>query len=294
MAASDCVVFPRLQPISELPPIITGNSPYDGGNLLLSSEDRRKLLSAHPESSRFIRRVFGSNDFLNGRERWCLWIEDKDLDQARSIPEVNSRIERTAAFRREGGAVARGIANRPHQFRYTHCAMKSAIIIPRVSSERRKYIPIGFLKPDTVILDSAQALYDADPWILSVISSHIHTVWVRTLAGRLKSDFRYSSALCYNTFPFPEISDAQKAALEETVFRVIEEREANSEKTMSEMYDPDKMPRGLASAHHEMDLAIEHCYRSKPFKSDMQRLNYLLTRYEEMLQIENLPEAMDA
>ena len=160
--------------------------------------------------------------------------------------------------------------------------VNNSIIIPRVSSERRKYIPCGFLDSATIILDSAQAIYDAPSWIFGVVTSRMHMVWVRAVAGRLKTDYRYSAELCYNTFPFPDINDEQKRVIGIHVNNILEEREKCSDKTIAELYDPDKMPEGLRRAHHDLDLVIESCYRGKPFESDEKRLEYLFKMYEIM------------
>ncbi|MEA3547699.1 MAG: type IIL restriction-modification enzyme MmeI [Thermodesulfobacteriota bacterium] len=283
---SNCIVKQSLKPISGFPRMLTGNSPYDGGNLLLSTAEKESLERAYPESRDLIRKVCGAADFLNGKDRWCLWIEDRQADKAISISEIAGRIEKTKIFRENGGEVAKGLIDRPHQFRYTHAANKSLIVIPRVSSMRRDYIPFGFLDNKHIVSDSAQAIYDPPPHIFAIISSRIHMTWVRAVAGRLKTDYRYSSALCYNTFPFPEISEKQKDTLEEHVFNILDERELHSEKTMAQLYDPDKMPDGLRQAHHEMDMAVEKCYRSRPFNSDEERLEYLFKLYEEMVAAE--------
>ena len=262
--------------------MITGNSPYENGNLTLSKEDKDELLNAYPQSNQLIKKLSGANEFLSGLERWCLWISNKQLDLALSIPPIRKRIENTKIFRESGGEVARGIANRPHQFRYTHSAKESLIIVPIVSSERREYIPIGFLPNDTIVLSSAAVLYDPEPYIFAIISSKIHMLWVRLTAGRLENRLRYLSALCYNTFPFPNISQKQKEDITELVFAILDEREKHSQKTLAQLYDPDKMPEGLRKAHHALDIAIEKCYRTKPFESDEERLEYLFKMYEEM------------
>lgn len=285
-AGPNTIVYQRLQPLSNMPTIITGNSPYDGGNLILSEADKLHLLKEYPKSAKFIKRLYGSQDFLNGKSRWCIWITDKCLQEATSIELINTRITKTKNFRRCGGDVARSIANRPHQFRYTYTAIKNLIIIPRVSSQRRKYIPFGFLDADCIISDSAQTIYDPQPFVFGVISSRIHMHWVRNTAGRLKDDFRYSSALSYNTFPFPPISTQRKEEITQCTFRILAEREKHPEKTLAQLYDPDKMPDGLREAHHLNDLAIERCYRSKPFESDEERLEYLFKLYEKMIEEE--------
>jgi hypothetical protein len=141
---------------------------------------------------------------------------------------------------------------------------------------------MGFLSPESIITNASQAIYDPEPWIFAVISSMMHMLWVRAVGGRLETRIRYSSALCYNTFPFPDISNRKKEELTGYVYRILEERERFPEKTLAELYDPDKMPDGLREAHHQNDLAVERCYRSKPFTSDSERLEYLFKLYEKM------------
>ena len=135
-------------------------------------------------------------------------------------------------------------------------------------------------------MDSAQAIYDPQPWVFAVIASRMHTAWVRVVAGRLKTDLRYSSALCYNTFPFPRLSDKQRDQLEECVFKVIDEREKQSEKTLAKLYNPEKMPKGLWEAHAELDEVVEQAYRKLPFRSDEERVEYLFSRYEKLISLE--------
>ncbi len=282
----DRVVAKSLNPISALPPIITGNSPYENGNLMLSRTEMEDIVNVYPSAKILFKRLNGADEFLNSIERYCLWIKDDLLKLALSVPPVADRIAKTKKFRLTGGEVARGIANRPHQFRYTYSANESQIVIPIHSSERREYIPMGFLPKDYIIISSAAAIYDCETYVFGVISSKMHMVWVKITAGRLENRLRYLSALCYNTFPFPEISAYQKQSINLAVFRLLEERERNSEKTIAQLYDPDKMPQGLREAHHELDIAIERCYRSKPFLSDEERLEYLFNLYEQMIESE--------
>jgi hypothetical protein len=175
------------------------------------------------------------------------------------------------------------LAKRAHQFREVNETKTTTIIIPSVSSENRDYIPIGFIKNDIIISNLAFAIYNTEPWLFGLISSKIHLVWVRTVGGRLETRIRYSSALCYNTFPFPPISSSQKKELEKHVYNIIAEREKYPEKTLAQLYDPDIMPADLREAHHQNDLAVERCYRSKPFTSDEERLEYLFKLYEQMI-----------
>lgn len=200
------------------------------------------------------------------------------------IPFVKKRVslvEKTRLASPDKGA--NKLANRSHQFREINETTKQSIVIPSVSSERRDYIPIGFIGPDTIITNLAFAIYDPEIYIMAIITSRMHMTWMRIVAGRLKTDYRYSSTLVYNTFPFPSISKQKKEELTQSVFRILEEREKHPEKTMAHLYDPDKMPEGLREAHHQNDLAVEHCYRSKPFESDEERLTHLFKLYEKMI-----------
>jgi len=276
------IVEKRQTPLSNLPKISTGNIPYDGGNLILTSEEAKSLLLNYPQSREFIKELSGSVEFIRGITRYCLWIEDNQVVLARSIAPIQARIEAVKKSREQAGKIAKNYAHVPHKFYMTNRAKESQIIIPRVSSVRRKYIPMGFLKSDVIISDSAQAIYDPETWVFAVITSYMHMVWVKAIGGKLKSDYRYSAVICYNTFPVPDLSSQQKATLTTHVLNVLEEREAHSEKTMAELYDPEKMPKSLRDAHAGLDEAVERCYRIKPFTSDEERLEYLFKLYEEM------------
>lgn len=280
--ASDIVVKKSLKPQNGLPPMGNGNPPREGGLLILSLEEKNELIANSPNASKFIRKLSGSNEFINGIERWCIWIADNQIEEATSIPFIKDRIEKVREFRLAGGIIARNCAGIPHRFYMNNMPDKSQIIIPIVSSERRKYIPTGFLTPDVVVVNSANTIFDAEPYVFAIVNSRIHMVWVRAVAGRLETRIRYSPALCYNTFPFPDISQTQKLTLEDHVFSILDEREKYSEMTMADLYDPNKMPTGLYRVHEEMDLAVENCCRTSPFNDDEERLEYLFKLYEDM------------
>lgn len=280
---NNIIVPSRSKRLSNIPLMSYGCKFTDGGNLILSSDEKNSLLQSSPNALKFIKKLVGSQELIKGQERWCLFIEDKDLEEAKSIPFINERLNKVIEMRKSSKAqstVKR--ANIPHKYESISYNHSISIVIPRVSSERRKYIPIGYVDEDTVVLDSAQAIYNAEPWIFGVLNSFIHNLWMRTVGGKLKLDYRYSSVLCYNTFPFPNISQKQKDEITELVFIILDEREKHSQKTLAQLYDPDKMPEGLKKAHHNLDIAIEQCYRSKPFESDEERLEYLFKMYEEM------------
>ncbi len=269
--------------LNNLPAMSYGN--YTGGcpDLMLSQDEMNDLITKDIRTKEFIRPLNGSKEFINNIPRYCLWIMDNKLENAKQIPLIVQRINKVKATRLEADDVCiQKLANRPHQFRDLKEPISHSIIMPVVSSERREYIPCGFLDKNYILTNSAQAIYDAPSWVFGVVTSRMHMVWVRAVAGRLKTDYRYSAELCYNTFPFPDIKDKQKKIIEMHVNNILAEREKYSDKTMAELYDPDKMPQGLREAHHSLDLAIEKCYRQAPFESDEKRLEHLFKRYEIM------------
>lgn len=273
------IVSQSLSAISQLPPIITGNSPYDGGNLILTSVERAELISRNPEAAPLVRRVFGSLDYINGHQRFCLWITDPLLHLAESINEVSKRISGVRESRKNGGDVARGLLKTPHRFRYVHTAKRSLILVPRVSSDNRDYIPCGFLDADSIVSDSAQAIYDPELWVFAVLMSKIHMSWVRTVSGKLKSDIRYSSALCYNTFPVPSLTEKNKYDLTRSAEEILLVREAHFPATMADLYDSENMPDDLRAAHEHNDETLERIYIGRRFRNDTERLEKLFDLY---------------
>ncbi len=284
-ASSTIFVKRKSEPLTVIfPQMVIGSMARDGGNLILTAEEKTLFLNKYPQSRNLIRKLFGSLEFIQGSERWCFWIADDQLELANSIPELKERIKKVYEFRIESTAkTTNAYASIPHKFAQRCSIESNAIIVPSTSSENREYVPIGFLDSGTVITNSANAIYDAKPFIFGIVSSKMHNVWVRSVGGQLETRIRYSTEICYNTFPFPPISDSQKQELERNVYSILEEREHHPEKTIAQLYDPDKMPDGLREAHHQLDLAVERCYRSKPFANDEERLEYLFKLYERMI-----------
>ncbi|TAG30053.1 MAG: class I SAM-dependent DNA methyltransferase [Sphingobacteriia bacterium] len=281
---ANIVIAERMLPISKFPKMNFGNMPNDGGGLILTEEEKDKLLSENLKAKKFVRLLLGSAEYIRGDKRYCLWIEDEDLKESTQIPFIQKRIEITKKHRinsKDNGT--NELAKRSHQFRDRNVAKVSQLIIPRVSSERRDYIPCGYPSNDIIASDSTLVIYDAEPYLFAVVNSKMHMIWVNAVGGKLKTDYRYSAKLCYNTFPFPEITLKQKENLNLYVFAILDERAKHPEKTMAQLYDPDKMPKGLRKAHEELDRAIEQCYRLQPFTSDTERLEYLFKKYEEMI-----------
>jgi len=261
-----------------------GSMARDGGHLILSPDEKDKLLELDSEIKNIIRPLFGSLEFIQGKERFCLWIEDEQRAFAESFDEIKTRIENVYKFREESKAkTTNGYATIPHKFAQRCYKDANPIIVPSTSSERREYIPIGYLNKGSVVTNSANVIYEAEPSLFGVLTSKMHNVWVKSVGGQLESRIRYSTEMVYNTFPFPNISSQRKNEITQSTFRILEEREKHSDKTMAELYDPDKMPEGLREAHRQNDIIIEKCYRSTPFNNDEERLEYLFKLYEKMI-----------
>lgn len=287
IARNNIFIQKERKPLMSVPIMMAGNYTGHAQQLMLTEDEKNRLVSKHPKIQTLLRKVIGSNELIKGITRWCLWISDENKELAESFPEVRERIELVKVARQESkDTEANKLVARPHQFRDIRETTSQSIVVPTVSSERRKYLPIIFIDKETIVTNKAMVLYDSEPYIFSLLASKIHMTWIRVIGGRMREDISYSSVLCYNTFPFPKINEAQKATLEDHVFKLLDEREKHPEKTMAELYDPDKMPEGLRQAHHEMDLVVEQCYRKKPFSSDEERLEYLFKLYEEMIQAE--------
>lgn len=281
--SSNIIIYGRNKPLSTFPNMKKGNMPNDGGGLILSEKEKIELLAQSPQSHKFIKILLGSSEFIRGNKRYCLWINDDQLAEAIQIPEISKRLSKVKAHRlKSSDEGANKLVSRPHQFRDRHIAKDNMLVIPSVSSEKRNYIPCGYLDSSTIISNLALAIYDSEPHMFAIINSRMHMVWVRAVGGKMKTDYRYSKDICYNTFPFPDITLKQKENLNLYVFAILDERAKYPEKTMAQLYDPHKMPKGLKQAHEELDRAVEQCYRLQPFTSDTERLEYLFKLYEEM------------
>lgn len=286
LAASENVIVTKTYSVPKgLPKAEFGCMPYDNGHLLMTEQQKATLLAVYPQAEKFVKPIIGSQEFLNDIHRYCLWIDDAMREEAEKIPPVKARIDATYNFRLNESKDGASLAERPHQFREHYIIndnSKNKVIIPRVSSERREYIPIGYVDKDTIISDSAFAVYDAEKWLFALLTSKMHNLWVRAVGGRLKTDIRYSATLCYNTFPFPKLTEAQKKELSILADNIITVREENYFLTLGEMYNPETMPEDLRKAHHQLDLAVERIYRPEPFASDEERLAHLFKLYAKM------------
>lgn len=286
LAASDNVIVSKTYTLPKgLPKAEFGCMPYDNGHLLLSGPEKESLLENYPEAERFIKPIMGSQEFLNDTHRYCFWIDDDKRDDAEKIAPIKERIALTEHFRLNESKDGASLAERPHQFREHYVITddsKDKVIIPRVSSERRRYIPIGYLDKNVVISDSAFAIYDAEKWLFALLTSKMHNIWVRAVGGSLETRIRYSATLCYNTFPFPKLTMVEKEELERLAQNVLNIRDENFDMTLGEMYNPETMPEELCEAHHQLDLAVERIYRPETFTSDEERLEHLFKLYAKM------------
>lgn len=269
-------------PISKmLPKMSKGNMPY-GRGLLLDPKEKRELLNQYPAAKPFLKRVVGSQEFIHGEERWCLWITDEQLSAAELIPPIKERIESVRIARLGGDKSAQKLAARAHQFRETNMPENYTLVIPSVSSENRVYMQIGYVSKNIVVTNLAFAIYDAEPWVFGLISSKMHNLWIRTVCGGLETRLRYSNVLGYNTFPVPTLSEEQKQNISEAALGVLVEHENNSELSMMEMYNPDTMPEGLKYAHKILDEVVEECYKPEGFISDQERLDEMFVLYRSL------------
>ena len=282
-AAPDVIVTKASKPLTDVADMSFGNKPVDGGNLLLSADEVTALSLSDEQRARFIRRIYGSAEFIRGQERYVLWIEDLYLDEALAIPTLRQRVEGVRAMRLASrDKSANDMAKRAHQMREMNIGKSHAIVVPRVSSENRPYLPVGILPPNSIISDSAFALYDAPLWNMALLASRVHLVWIGTVCGKLKTDFRYSNTLGWNTFPVPRLTEKNKADLTRCAEDILLAREAHFPATIADLYDPEKMPADLRAAHDRNDEVLERIYIGRRFRNDTERLEKLFDLYTRM------------
>ena len=264
-----------------LPQMNFGNMPADGGKLILSDEEKKELIEKEPNAEKFIKPLIGAEDFINGKHRWCIWLYNEDAKEYLSIYQFAKRIEELKAIRKQSSRPQ--LAAVPHLFaQITQPMGVPFILIPSTSSENRQYIPMGYLEDGNISANSCMVIGSKDMSLFGFLTSHIHMIWVDTVGGKLETRYRYSAQLCYNTFPFPKISPEKKQEIETAAENVLITREYYPEKTLAELYDPDKMPQDLREAHEKLDDIVESCYPGYPFASDEARLECLFKLYEKM------------
>ena len=247
----------------------------------MSDEEKEYLVKQDARMGDYCLPLIGADDFINGKRRWCLWLYDRNETSYLQIPEIVKRIEQVREIREKSSRPQ--LATIPHLFaQITQPLGISFVIIPRVSSENRQYIPIGYLDKGNIASDSCMVIGTSDMSLFGILTSAMHMVWVKTVGGRLETRYRYSAQLCYNTFPFPSISEAKKQEIAEAAEEVLITREFHIGKTLAELYDPDQMPQDLREAHERLDDIVESCYPGYPFANDEARLECLFKLYEQM------------
>jgi len=272
-------------PIGEQSAMLFGNMPRDGGNLLLDSDTAAKISAVDTAARPFIKRLCGSEDLINGKLRYCLWIKDSQVDSAKRSDFIAQRLKLVAENRsRSDAASTREFSKRPHRFvQIAGVAEKNVIIVPKVSSESRLYLPVGFATAETIVSDLAFALYDAPLWNLALIASRLHLVWIATVSGRFRTGWRYSNTLGWNTFPVPNLTEQNKVDLTACAQEILLAREAHFPSTIADLYGPDAMPDDLRRAHEKNDETLERIYIGRKFKNDTERLEKLFEIYSKMI-----------
>ncbi|MDY6112372.1 MAG: DNA methyltransferase, partial [Ellagibacter isourolithinifaciens] len=259
--APSVLVWNRSRPICDVPAMGIGNKPIDGGNYIFKADERDDFLAKEPGAAKFMHPFLGSREFINGDPRYILYLADATEDELMELPMCRERIEAVRRFRlSSSSAPTRRLAERPRNYHVENMPKGDCIIIPRHSAERREYIPMGFLPADSLCGDSALMIPNAALYHYGVLQSRFHNAWMRTVCGRLKSDYRYSAGVVYNNFVWPDPTESQRAEIEARAQAVLDARDAHPGKSLADLYDPDKMPADLLAAHHALDAAVEAAY----------------------------------
>ena len=279
--APDILLPNRSKPICAVPEIGIGNKPIDGGHYLFSDEEKDAFIAKEAAAAKWFRRWLGADEFINGWQRWCLWLGDCPPAELRKMPEAMKRVQAVKAVRLASkSAPTRKLADTPTHFHVENMPKTEYLVIPEVSSERRFFIPIGFESPETLCSNLVKISDGASKYDFGVITSTMHMAWVRTVCGRLKSDYRYSVGIVYNNFPWPDASEKQRAAIEKAAQAVLDARASFADSTLADLYDPLTMPPALLKAHQQLDKAVDAAYGRKAFASEAERIAFLFQRYQ--------------
>lgn len=279
----DTIVAGSRKVLSALSPMTNGSMPNDSGGLLFSTDEYRELIKKRPNASKFCRKFLGSNDSIQGDMRYCLWINDDEAEAASLIPEINERIEIVRSHRlKSDRPETNSLASVPHAFGERRHRTGVSLLIPRHSSENRPYLPSVLVDGNTVVGDSAIAMYELRFLDFAIYSSKLHLVWAATVCGKIKEDYRYSNTLGWNTFPVPKLTEKNKEDLTRCAEDILLAREAHFPATIADLYDPEKMPADLRAAHDRNDETLERIYIGRRFRNDTERLEKLFELYTRM------------
>ena len=277
---TNTIVEKAMRPEWGLPEMARGNMPYDGGNLLLTPSEVATLQLSPAQHKRFVRRIYGSAEFISGSERHCLWLENGNVDEAMQIPIIRQRVNRVSAMRLASpDKSANELAVRSHQMREMNIGIQHTICVAAISSENRPYLPSGLLGPHEAVSNKMYALYDAPLWNMALMVSRLHWVWIGTVCVRLEMRFSYSNTLGWNTFPVPALTEKNMADLTSCAENILLAREAHFPATIADLYDPERMPADLRAAHDHNDEVLERIYLGRRFKNDSERLEKLFDLY---------------
>jgi hypothetical protein len=280
----DLIIESRNNPMCKIPKMNFGNMPLDGGNLIIEDSEKEEFLRKEPNAKDYILPLVSAREYLNGKFRWCLWLENISPKELRIMPTIMERVEKVRIFRESSPAIStQKHALTPTLFRDRN-RPNTFIVVPRVSSERRLYIPMGFFDKNYIVSDTCLSIPNGDLFLFGQLTSLMHMAWVKYTCGRLKSDYRYSKDLVYNNYPFPKnVNEKQKFAVEEKAQNVLDIRASFNDCSLADLYDPLSMPPNLKKAHQELDKAVDNCYGTKSFKNDKERIEFLFGLYEEYL-----------
>ena len=288
--ALDVILPNHSTPICNVPPMVYGSKPTDGGHLLLSDEERQVLLSSEPLAAQWIKPFLNADEFLYGQRRFCLWLIDCPPESLRRMPLVMARIEAVRAMRQASTkAPTRERAATPTLFAEIRQPSTTYLLVPAHTSENRAYVPIGYISPDVICGNANFAIPDATLFHFGVLTSTMHNAWVRAVCGRLESRYRYSASIVYNNFPWPDPTDKQRAAIEAAAQGVLDARAAHPGASLADLYDPLTMPANLLRAHQALDAAVDAAYGYKGAKTDAARVAFLFERYQQITSL--LPAA---
>ncbi|MDR1842123.1 MAG: hypothetical protein LBQ86_09430, partial [Holophagales bacterium] len=287
LPAPNVFIQSRGKPLTKgMPEMSKGSQPTDGGHLLLSVEERDELVTHHPQAASWIKQYISADDFINGTLRYCLWLKGAAPEEYRAIKPITQRLQRVSETRKASPTLSvRRDADTPALFTQIRQPETQYLVVPRVSSERRRYIPIGFLQPEIIASDGTQFIPVANLYIFGILTSSVHMAWTRVVCGRLKSDYRYSPAV-YNNFPWPDATDKQKAEIEKLAQGVLEARELFPNSSLADLYDPLTMPPELLKAHRELDKAVMKLYGFSKDMAEADVVTGLMEMYQGLTDVE--------
>ncbi len=279
---NDLALVAKTYQLCGYPKMINGSKVVDGGHLLLSEAEQKELIETCPESKKYIKQFIGSDEYINNIKKYCLWFKDVNLSEVRKIPILLNKINLVKKMRESSIDLnTQKHAQTPYLFMAERQPITDYLLIPRVSSENRKYIPIGYLTPDVIISDRATALPNASLFLFGILTSTMHMAWMRVTCGRLESRYNYSNSIVYNNYPFPQNpSEKQKETIEKAAQKVLDTRGTYPTSSLADLYDPLTMPLDLVKAHNELDIAVDHAYSQEPFTSNAKRMAFLFELYE--------------